>query len=423
MTDARPWDRLWIGCHLATMTEGGDPFGEIRDGAVAASGGRIAWVGRESDLESSPDRLAKEVVELGGLWVTPGLVDCHTHLVFAGDRSGEFEARLRGATYEEIARGGGGIRTTMRATREASEDELFEAAAPRLRNLLREGVTTLEVKSGYGMETETELRMLRAARRLGRTHAVKIQTSFLGAHVLPPEFESRREAYVDLVCGEMIPLAAEEGLADAVDAFCDTIAFTPDECGRVLQAGRDAGLAMRLHADQLSDQGGAALAAGLGARSADHLERASPEGVSAMAEAGTVAVLLPGAFYFLRDDWPPPVAGFREEGVPMAVATDLNPGSSPLNSLLTALNLSCILFGLTPEESFRGVTLNGARALGLHRERGTLEEGKMADLAFWEVGHPRELSYWVGKNPCSGVVKDGEPSLSVPAAGPPHRRR
>ncbi len=417
MTDTKLWDRLWIGGHLATMTEGGDPFGEIRNGAIATEGGRIAWVGRARDLPGSPTRLALEVVELGGHWVTPGLVDCHTHLVFAGDRSGEFEARLHGATYEEIARKGGGIRTTMRATRETSEDALVSAATPRLRKLLTEGVTTVEVKSGYGMETETELRMLRAARRLGETHPVEVQTSFLGAHVLPPEFETRREAYIELICEEMIPQAVEEGLADAVDAFCDEIAFTSRECEKVLLVGQEAGLAIRLHADQLSDQGGAALAARLGARSADHLERASP-----MADCGTVAVLLPGAFFFLRDSCPPPVSGFREANVPMAIATDLNPGSSPLNSLLTALNFACVLFGLTPEEAFRGVTVNGARALGLHRDRGALEKGKMADLAFWEIDHPRELSYWVGKNPCIGVVKDGEPTQSVSSAGPPHPR-
>ena len=422
MTDTKPWDRLWIGGHLATMTEGGEPFGEIRNGAVASEGGRIAWVGRAKDLPGSPNRLAQEVVELGGLWVTPGLVDCHTHLIFAGDRSGEFEARLHGTTYEEIAREGGGIRTTMRATRETSEDELVNAAGPRLRKLLTEGVTTVEVKSGYGMATETELRMLRAARRLGETHPVEVQTSFLGAHVLPPEFEGRREAYIDLICDEMIPRAVEEGLADAVDAFCDEIAFTPQECERVLRVGQKLGLAIRLHADQLSDQGGAALAARLGARSADHLERASSEGVSAMADCGTVAVLLPGAFFFLRDDRPPPVTKLREANVPMAVATDLNPGSSPLNSLLTALSFACVLFGLTPEESLRGVTVNGARALGLHRDRGALEKGKMADLALWEFDHPRELSYWVGKNPCKGVVKDGEPTLSFSSARPPHPR-
>ena len=411
MTETKLWDKIWIGGHLATMVDGESQYGELRDGAIASKGGRIAWVGRARDLPAIPDRLAGEVISLGGAWVTPGLVDCHTHLVFGGDRSGEFEARLQGATYEEIARKGGGIRTTMRATREASENSLLEVAGLRLRGLLAEGVTTVEVKSGYGMETETELRMLRAARRLEEVFPVKVQTSFLGAHVLPPEFEGRRGAYIDLICQEMLPKVVKEGLADAVDAFCDDIAFTVDECERVLKSGSDLGLAMRLHADQLSDQGGAALAAGLGARSADHLERASDAGVAAMADHGTVAVLLPGAFYFLKDDVPPPVSRFREARVPMAVATDLNPGSSPLNSILTALNLACVLFGLTPEEALAGATRNGALALGLHDERGTLEEGKMADLAFWEIGHPRELSYWVGKNPCIGVVKDGESTL------------
>jgi imidazolonepropionase len=414
MTQMPLWDRLWLGGHLATLASGAEGYGEIRNGALATFGGRIAWVGPEKDLPGRPDELAREVVELQGRWLTPGLVDCHTHMVFAGDRSGEFEARLRGATYEAIARAGGGIRTTMRATRKASEDELVRDASRRLKGLQSEGVTTVEVKSGYGMETETELRMLRAARRLAGEHPVRIQTTLLGAHVLPPEFEGRREAYLEVIREEMIPLAVGEGLADAVDAFCDEIAFTPRECESVLAAGREAGLAVRLHADQLSDQGGAALAARLGARSADHLERTSPEGVDAMAKAGTVAVLLPGAFYFLKEDHPPPVAGFRESGVPMAVATDLNPGSSPLNSLLTAMNLSCVLLGLTPEEALRGVTIYGAQALGLQGVIGSLEEGKMADLAMWEIGHPRELSYWMGRNPCVGVVKDGEATLSWP---------
>jgi imidazolonepropionase len=401
-----------VGGHLATLAEGTEGYGEIRNGALASGGGRILWVGLERDLPGPPESLAREVYDLHGRWITPGLVDCHTHMVFAGDRSGEFEARLSGATYEKIAKGGGGIRTTMRATREASEEDLFRDASKRLSALRAEGVTTVEVKSGYGLETGTELRMLRAARRLAENHPVHVQTTFLGAHVLPPEFEGRREAYLELMREEMIPLVVKEGLADAVDAFCDEIAFTPEECESVLLEGRRAGLAIRLHADQLSDQGGAALAARLGARSADHLERASAEGVAAMAAAGTVAVLLPGAFYYLREDHPPPVSWFRDAGVPMAVATDMNPGSSPLNSILSAMNLSCLLLGLTPEEALRGVTVNGARALGLQDVRGSLEKGKMADLAVWDVGHPRELSYWMGRNPCVGVVKDGEPTQS-----------
>jgi imidazolonepropionase len=328
---------------------------------------------------------------------------------------------LKGVTYEEIARQGGGIRTTMTATRAASEEELLALGRPRLKALMAEGVTTLEIKSGYGLDTETELRMLRVARGLGETPGVDIQTSLLAAHVLPPEFEGRREVYLDLIAEEMIPRAVDEALADAVDAFCDEIAFSPAECERVLRAGQEAGLALRLHADQLTDQGGAGLAAGLGARSADHLERTSAAGVAAMARAGTVAVLLPGAYFYLRDDHPPPVDRFRSAGVPMALATDLNPGSSPLNSILTVLNLGCVLFGLTPEEALRGITVKGAEALGLAGDRGTLEKGKMADLAIWEIGHPRELSYWMGRNPCKGVVKEGEPTLSISSAAPTNR--
>lgn len=408
MTKADSWDRLWIGGHLATMADTGSPFGEVRDGAIATSKGRISFIGRSADLPGKPHELAHDVTDLMGRWVTPGLVDCHTHLVFAGDRSGEFEARLQGASYEEIAKGGGGIRTTMKATREAKEEALFQAAVPRLETLMGEGVTTVEIKSGYGMETDTEMRMLRVARRLGETLPVDVQTSFLGAHVVPQEFDGRRHEYVDLICREMIPLAASQGLADAVDAFCDEIAFTPAECERVLKAGKAAGLSLRLHADQLSDTGGAALAASLGARSADHVERTSLAGVAAMATAGTAAVLLPGAYYFLRDDQPPPIQAFRDSGVAMAVATDFNPGSSPINSILTTLNLACVLFRLTPEEALRGATIHGASVLGLQDRIGTLEKGKMADFAIWEVDHPRELSYWVGKNPCKGVVKGGE---------------
>jgi imidazolonepropionase len=421
MAASPPWDCLWIGGHLATMAPARGGFGEIRNGALACVGDRITWVGRESDLPDSPAKCAREVRELKGGWLTPGLVDCHTHLVFSGDRSGEFEARLQGASYEEIARAGGGIRTTMRATRGATEEELYCLGAERLEGLLAEGVTTVEIKSGYGLDVDTELRMLRVARKLGASLPVDVQTSFLGAHVLPPEYEGHREEYLRVVREEMVPRVAEEDLADAVDAFCDEIAFTPRECEGVLRKGKEVGLAVRLHADQLTDQGGAALAARLGARSADHLERASREGVEAMAMAGTVAVLLPGAYFFLKDDHPPPVESFRAAMVPLALATDLNPGSSPVNSLLATLNLGCVLFGLTPEEAFNGVTLVGARALGLDGIKGSLEEGKMADLAIWEIGHPRELSYWLGRNPCKGVVKGGEATPLNSAAGSANR--
>ncbi len=424
MTHSFMWDRLWLGGHLATLSPDLEGYGEIRHGALACRSGRIVWVGPEADLPAPAGNLAREVVELDGGWVTPGLVDCHTHLVFGGDRSGEFEARLQGVSYEDIARGGGGIRNTLTATREATEESLLRVAVPRLMALHAEGVTTLEIKSGYGQEPESELKMLRVARRLGESPLVDVQTTLLAAHVLPEEFEGRREAFLEMVREEVIPRAVEEGLADAVDAFCEGIAFSVEECREVLRAGRDAGLAVRVHADQLTDGGGAALAAELGARTADHLEYTSLAGVKALAEAGTVAVLLPGAFYFIRETRPPPVISFRESGVPMAVATDLNPGSSPLGSILTAMNMACTLFGLTPEEALRGATANAARALGLLGDRGTLEQGKMADLAIWEIGHPRELSYWVGTRPCKGVVKNGIPTASADtSASAFHRRR
>jgi imidazolonepropionase len=361
------------------------------------------------------------VHDLGGKWVTPGLVDCHTHLVFDGDRSGEFEARLQGASYEEIARAGGGIRTTLKATRESSEDRLVAQAVPRIRALSSEGATTVEVKSGYGQEPESEMRILRAARRLGELSSVEVRTTLLAAHVLPPEYEGRREKFLEMVVGEMIPRAAGEGLPDAIDAFCESIAFSAEECRRVLEAGKGLGLEIHLHADQLSDGGGAALAASLGALSADHLEYVSAEGIRALARAGTTAVLLPGAFYFIRETRAPPVAAFRQAGVPMAVATDLNPGSSPMGSLLLAMNMACTLFSLTPEEALKGVTIHGARALGLG-DRGVLVEGTKADLAIWEIGHPRELPYWIGHNPCRGVVKDGEPVSSPSSSSPADRR-
>jgi len=421
MTNPLMWDRLWVGGHLATLDPDLEGYGEIRNGALACRGGRIVWVGAESDLPAAPGECARDVLELEGRWMTPGLIDCHTHLVFGGDRSAEFEARLKGATYEEIARAGGGIRTTLAATRAASEDELLRMAVPRILRLQAEGVTTLEIKSGYGQDPETELRMLRVARRLGEIPSVDVQTTLLAAHVLPPEFEGQRDGFLEMVREEMIPRAITEGLADAVDAFCEGIAFSVEECREVLLAGKRGGLGVRLHADQLTDGGGAALAAELGALTADHLEYTSVGGVSAMAKAGTVAVLLPGAFYFIGETQPPPVAAFREAGVPMAVATDLNPGSSPLNSILLAMNLGCTLFRLTPEEAFRGVTANAARALGLGGDRGTLKIGKMADLAIWEVGHPRELAYWIGGQPCKGVVKNGTPTASNPASDLPHR--
>ncbi len=393
--------------HVATLRPGGDPWGEVRRGAVVVRDGRVLWVGPESELPASVGA-AEDEVDGGGRWLTPGLVDCHTHLVFAGDRAREFEQRLEGATYEEIARAGGGILSTVRATREASEDDLTTSAVARLRHLAARGVTAVEIKSGYGLDVDTELRMLRVAHAAAATVGTPVRATLLGMHALPPEYHGDRDGYVDLVCREMVPRAAREGLADAVDAFCEGIAFTPAECGRVFRVAEEHGLARRLHADQLSDSGGAALAAAHGAASADHLEHASEAGARAMAEAGTIAVLLPGAAYFLREENAPPVEAFRRLGVPMAVASDLNPGTSPLLDPLGALNLACVLFGLTPAEALAGMTRVAARVLGWEAEMGTVEPGKRADLALWSVDHPVELAYWMGGSPCWRVIRGGK---------------
>ena len=397
------WDSLCTNVNLATMTEGGAPYGAIEDGALAIKDGRIAWLGAASEL---PHRDTGEVIDGAGGWLTPGLIDPHTHLVFAGDRSGEFEQRLTGTSYEEIARAGGGIARTVAATRQASHAELEASAGCRLSRLLAEGVTTVEIKSGYGLDRATEIKMLEVARRLGQDYPVDVRTTFLGAHAVPKEFANDRAGYLDLVCGQVLPEVAERGLADAVDAFCEGIAFAPDEVARVFETARTLGLPVKLHADQLSDLGGAALAARFGALSADHLEYASEPGVRAMADAGTVAVLLPGAFYTLRERQLPPLELFRRHGVPIALATDCNPGSSPVTSLLAILNLACNLFGLTPEEALAGVTRHAARALGLD-DRGTLAAGKRADLALWRIHRPAELSYWLGLAPLEVILRDG----------------
>jgi imidazolonepropionase len=397
------YDSVWTNARLATMTAGGAPYGAIEDGAIAVRDGRIAWVGRRGDLPEG----AKAIHDLGGAWVTPGLIDCHTHLVFGGDRAGEFEQRLKGATYEEIARAGGGIRSTVARTRAASEEELLKSAGKRLASLLAEGVTTIEIKSGYGLDVESEAKMLRVARRLGEVHPVTVRTTFLGAHALPPEYQGRQSDYIDLVAGPMLDAVAKEKLADAVDVFAERIAFSREETARVFKAAQAKGLPVKLHADQLSDQRGAALAARFGAMSAEHLEHASEDGVAAMGRAGTVAVLLPGAFYFLRDTRLPPIDLFRRHRVPIAIASDCNPGSSPAVSLLLMLNMACTLFRLTPEEALAGVTRNAARALGLD-DRGTLAAGKVADFVAWDVSHPAELSYWIGANPARSVVRGGK---------------
>jgi len=400
------WDDLWVNAELATMTPGGAPYGAVSDGAIAARDGDIAWIGKVADLPAAPGDCARTVHDAGGRWITPGLIDCHTHLVFGGNRAGEFEMRLNGASYADIARAGGGIVSTMRATREADDEALFAAALPKLRHLLAEGVTTLEIKSGYGLELEAELKQLRVARRLGAQVAQTVRTTFLGAHAVPPEYDGRPGDYIDIVVERMIPAVAESGLADAVDAFCEGIGFSPSETERVFDAARAHGLPVKLHADQLSDLGGAALAARHRALSADHLEHASEDGIKAMAAAGTVAVLLPGAFYTLRDTTVPPIEGLRRHGVGIALATDFNPGSSPSPSLLLMLNMGCTLFRLTPEEALAGVTRVAARALGL-ADRGTLEAGKRADFVLWDIGHPAELSYWCGYNACAGIVVAG----------------
>ena len=393
-------DSLWFNGHALTMGDAG----VVRDAAIAVRGGRIAWVGPRAAM---PDIRAAEEHDLEGRWVTPGLIDAHTHLVFGGNRAHEFEMRLEGASYEEIARAGGGIVSTVKATRAAGAEELAASAARRLERLLAEGVTVVEVKSGYGLDLESERAMLRAARALGERYPVTVRTTCLAAHAVAPEYAGRADAYVDLVCGEILPALAAEGLVDAVDAFCERIAFSPEQTARVFDAAKALGLPVKLHADQLSDGGGAALAARYGALSADHLEHTSEEGVRAMAAAGTVAMLLPGAFYLLRETKLPPVELFRRHGVPMAVATDCNPGTSPAVSLLLMLNMACTLFRLTPMEALAGVTRNAARALGMHATHGTLEAGKAADFAAWDVGHPAELCYWLGANPCARVVKDG----------------
>lgn len=392
-------DRLFTDLRLATMAADRPGLGIVEDGVLATRAGRIVWVGPRAE---APAFDARETIRGEGRWLTPGLIDCHTHLVWAGDRAAEFERRLEGATYAEIAREGGGILSTVRATRAAAREALLRAALPRLDALLAEGVTTVEVKSGYGLEPATEYRQLEAAAALEGTRSVRIERTFLGAHTLPPEFASDREGYLRLLCEEMIPHVARERLATAVDAFCEGIAFTPEETRRVFEAARARGLPVKLHADQLSDTGGAALAASFRALSADHLEYTDAEGVAAMAKAGTVAVLLPGAFYCLRERQLPPVESFRRAGVPMAVATDCNPGTSPLVSLLLAMNMAATLFRLTVTECLLGVTRHAARALGLSDDRGTLEPGKRADLALWSIERPAELVYLMGARPLAG---------------------
>ena len=401
------FDTLLVNANLATMRAGGAPYGAIRDGAIGITAGRIEWVGPRDDLSATPESLATEVLDAERAWVTPGLVDCHTHLVYGGNRAAEFEMRLNGASYEEIARAGGGIVSTVLTTRDASDNELATSASGRLKTLLSEGVTTVEIKSGYGLDLATELRMLRIARLLGDTAPVTVKTTFLGAHAVPAEFKGRADSYIDFVVNEVLPAVASAGLADAVDCFCENIGFTPEQTMRVFDAAKALGLPVKLHADQRTDTGGAALAAKYDALSADHIEYSNEAGIAAMAAAGTVGVLLPGAYYFLREDHLPDIAAMRRHGLDIALATDSNPGSSPLVSILLALNFGCTIFRLTPEEALAGITRNGAKALGMGATHGTIEVGKVADLVLWKVDAPAELAYAMGANPCLRVLKSG----------------
>jgi imidazolonepropionase len=403
---AQTWDHVWLNARLVTMAETGAPYGIIENGAIATSGDQIAAVGTTRDFLGARAAAHATSHDAEGRCITPGLIDCHTHLVYGGSRAREFERRLEGATYEEIAKAGGGIRSTVATTRAQTEGALYAASRPRLEALLAEGVTTVEIKSGYGLDTDSEAKSLRVARRLGRDLPVTIATTFLGAHALPPEFAGRADAFIDAVVDEMLPTVARERLADAVDAFCEGIGFTPAQVERVFQAARKHGLPVKLHAEQLSNLGGAALAARYGALSADHLEYVDEAGVAAMAAAGTIAVLLPGAFYFLREKQLPPIDLFRKHGVPIAISTDCNPGTSPVTSLLLMLNMACTLFRMTPEQALAGVTRNAARALALG-DRGTLETGKRADFVVWEVAEPAELSYRFGFNPVREIIQAG----------------
>ena len=404
--DSEDWDSIWSGAQLATMQPGAAPYGAIPDAAIAVRGESIAWIGPASEARAHPLAQGARIHDATGLWITPGLIDCHTHLVYGGDRVAEYEMRLNGAAYEDIARAGGGIRATVGATRAASADELFAAARRRAVRLLAEGVTTLEIKSGYGLELATERRMLEVARRLGVELGVTVRTTYLGLHALPAESQAARQDYVDAASGPWLEALQGAGLVDAVDAFCENIAFSVAESGQFLRAARRLGLRAHVHAGQLSDMHAAELAAELGALSADHLEFISEAGAAALATSGTVAVLLPCAYFMLRQATPPPVARLRAAGVPLAVATDCNPGTSPCTSLLLALAMACTLFGLTPEEALAGVTRNAALALGL-KDRGVLAPGQRADFALWRIGRPAELCYGLGANPCEGVVYGG----------------
>lgn len=400
-------DSLWCNANIATMALGAG-YGVLVEGVMAIAEGKIAWIGKEKDLPKQYDLPTNKRHDVHGRWITPGLIDCHTHLIYGGQRANEFELRLQGVSYQQIARAGGGIHATVAATRATTEQTLYEVSARRLLALFAEGVTTIEIKSGYGLSLANEMKILRVARQLGQQSPLTVMTTFLGAHAVPIEYEGKADAYIEFLCETVLPAAVAENLVDAVDAFCETVGFTPQQVTKLFNVAKRYGLPVKLHAEQLSDQNGARLAAEYQALSADHLEYISEQSVVAMAKAGTVAVLLPGAFYFLRETRIPPIALFRQYKVPIAIATDCNPGTSPIVSLLSILNMACTLFRMTPEEALLGVTWNAAKALGLQKDYGSLEVGKMADFVIWDIESPAELAYYLGYNPCLSVIKKGK---------------
>ncbi len=397
---------LWKNCHIATMAQGN--YSIIEDAAIVTSAALIDWIGPLAQVDEAG---CDNTVDLGGAWVTPGLIDCHTHTVFGGNRSGEFEQRLQGVSYADIAAAGGGIASTVRATRAATEDELYRSAERRLRHLLNDGVTTVEMKSGYGLDLENERKLLRVIRSLGNTLPVTVRATCLAAHALPPEYANRADDYIHHICNDMLPALAAEGLVDAVDAFCEYLAFSPAQVEQVFITAGQLGLPVKLHAEQLSSLGGSSLAARYNALSADHLEFMTEDDVIAMAAAGTVAVLLPGAYYFLRETQLPPLDALRKHGVPIAISTDMNPGTSPGLSLRLMLNMACTLFRMTPEEALAGVTLNAAKALGMGDTHGSLEVGKTADFVAWDIERPADLAYWLGGDLDKRIVRHGVESL------------
>lgn len=403
----KQWDALWMNGSIATMARGGNGYGLVENAALAIKNKKIAWVGAVSELPGAPNELATSLFDISGQCITPGLIDCHTHLVYAGNRFHEFEMRMQGKTYAEIAKAGGGILSTVNATRQASEAELFQQSLPRAKALLAEGVTTIEIKSGYGLDLETELKILRVAKKIGETLNITVKLTFLGAHALPPEYLGRADDYVNVVCNEMMPAVKSAGLSENIDVFCESIGFSLEQTEKVFATADKLGFKIKCHAEQLSNLGASQLAAKYAALSVDHLEFLTEKDIAALAQSKTVAVLLPGAFYFLREKKLPPIELLRQYNIPMAIATDCNPGTSPTTSLLLMMNMVCVLFGLTPEEALLGVTANAAKALGMEKTHGTLEVGKAADFVVWDIEHPAELVYNIGRNPLKQVLKAG----------------